>query len=53
MMNCHIESEGNKNLKINEEMIMNYDNIEYYINSNENNIVKEKRKIIMIILIKI
>lgn len=41
MMNCHIESEGNKNLKINEEMLMNVDDIEYYINSNE---IKEKKE---------
>ena len=44
MMNCHIESEENKNLKINEEMIMNCDNIEYYINYNEYNIIKEKKE---------
>ena len=42
MMNCHIESEGFKNLKINKEMLMNCDNIEYYINSKEN---KEKKEI--------
>ena len=42
MMNCHIESEGFKNLKINDEMLMNCDNIEYYINSKEN---KEKKEI--------
>ena len=42
MMNFHIESEGNKNLKINEEMLMNCDNIEYYINSKE---IEEKKEI--------
>ena len=41
MMNCHIESEGNKNLKINEEMLMNCDNIEYYISKE----IEEKKEI--------
>ena len=38
MINSHIESEGISHLKLNEEMLFNCDNIEYYIN------LKEKRK---------
>jgi hypothetical protein len=37
MINSHIESEGASNLKLNEEMLLNCDNVEY------NNNLKEKR----------
>ena len=41
MVNCHIESEKIKNLKIDKEMLMNCDNIEYFFNSKENKKEKE------------
>ena len=40
MMNAQIESEGIKHLKINEEMLLNCDKLEYLIKSEEN---KEKK----------
>ena len=44
MMNFHIESEKINHLKINEEMLLNCDKVDYFANSKENKNKEENDK---------